>query len=221
MPDLHPNAKPGQAYKGLSVKEWDSVIEHGRLVKRPAGTTIAREGEADRSVIAIKAGQLDVVLHSKTGASMTVGSRWPGQLVGEMAALDGEPRSASIVAMTDVELVMMSKDGFLAVLEKNPAMAIDLLIQASLRLRDITKRHAGRSNSLSTRIATRLTQFAEGSGTNKLNLTQDELASWVDATRESTSKELKILRDAKIVKTARGSITVLDLERLRALANGV
>lgn len=151
---------------------------------------------------------------------MTVGSRGPGQLVGEMAALDGEPRSASIIAMTDVELVMMTKDGFLAVLEKNPSMAVDLLIQASLRLRELTKRHAGRSNSLNTRIAARLWQFAEGSGSNKLNLTQDELASWVDATRESTSKELKILREAGILKTARGSITVLKLEALKELATG-
>lgn len=193
-------------------------MAHGRLVKRPAGTTVVREGEADRSVVAIKTGQLDVILHSPTGSSMTVGSRGPGQLVGEMAALDGEPRSASIIAATDVELILMSKDGFREVLEQNPAMAIDLLTEASLRLRALVKRHAGRSNSLNVRIATRLVQFAQGSGSNKLNLTQDELASWVDATRESTSKELKVLRDAGIVRTARGSITVLDLDRLTELA---
>lgn len=194
------------------------MIEHGRYVKRPAGSTIAREGEADRSVIAIKSGQLDVILHAPSGAEMTVGTRGPGQLVGEMAALDGEPRSASIRAATDAELIMMTKDAFLIVLEKNPAMAIDLLIQASLRLRDLTKRHAGRSNSLSSRVATRLVQFTEGTGSYKLALTQDELASWVDATRESTSKELKTLREAGVVRTARGSITVLDVEALRKLA---
>jgi CRP-like cAMP-binding protein len=111
----------------------------------------------------------------------------------------------------------MTRDGFLTVLEKNPPMAIDLLIQASLRLRDATRRHAGRSNSLSSRIATRLVQFTEGTGSHKLIITQDELASWVDATRESTSKELKVLREAGIVRTGRGSITVLDVDRLRQL----
>lgn len=210
--------KSTESVNGLSDSEWQSVIEYGRYVKRPAGSTIAREGEADRSVIAIKSGQLDVILHAPSGAEMTVGTRGPGQLVGEMAALDGEPRSASIRAATDAELIMMTKDGFLIVLEKNPAMAIDLLIQASLRLRDLTKRHAGRSNSLSSRVATRLVQFTEGTGTNKLALTQDELASWVDATRESTSKELKALREAGVVRTARGSITVLDIDALRKLA---
>ncbi len=210
--------KSTESVNGLSEAEWASVIEHGRYVKRPAGSTIAREGEADRSVIAIKSGELDVILHAPSGAEMTVGTRGPGQLVGEMAALDGEPRSASIRAATDAELIMMTKDGFLIVLQKNPSMAIDLLIQASLRLRDATKRHAGRSNSLSSRVATRLVQFTEGTGSYKLTLTQDELASWVDATRESTSKELKILREAGLVRTARGSITVLDVESLRKLA---
>jgi CRP/FNR family cyclic AMP-dependent transcriptional regulator len=216
--DSQPNLNLRGAFKGLSAVEWESVVKHGRLVRRPAGTTVVREGEADRSVFAIKTGQVDVILHSPTGGSMTVGSRGPGQLVGEMAALDGEPRSASVIAATNVELILMSKDGFLEVLEKNPAMAIDLLTQASLRLRSLIKRHARRSNSLNMRIATRLLQFTEDSGSNKLNLTQDELASWVDATRESTSKELKILRDAGILRTARGSITVLDIDRLTELA---
>ncbi len=210
--------KSTESVNGLSDTEWASVIEQGRYIRRPAGSTIAREGESDRSVIAIKSGQLDVILHSPSGAEMTVGARGPGQLVGEMAALDGEPRSASIRAATDAELIMMTKDGFLIVLEKHPSMAIDLLIQASLRLRDAAKRHAGRSNSLSSRVATRLVQFTEGTGSHKLFLTQDELASWVDATRESTSKELKILREAGLVRTARGSITVLDIESLRKLA---
>lgn len=206
--------KNGDATAGLSQAEWSSVIGHGRRVKRPAGTTIAREGETDRSVMAIESGQLDVVLNSSSGASMTVGSRGPGQLVGEMAALDGEPRSASIIAATDVELIIMTKDGFLTVLGDNPSLAIDLLVEASLRLRDLTKRHAGRSNSLSTRLAACLVDFTRESGSNKLNMTQHELASWVDATRESTSKELKVLRDAGIIRTARGSVSVVDLERL-------
>ena len=218
MVGIHPNARIRSPDSGLNEAEWASVLKHGRYVKRPAGTTIAREGEADRSVIAIQSGLLDIILHSPAGSSMTVGTHGPGQLVGEMAALDGEPRSASIIAATDVELIIVSKDSFLIVLESNPSLAVDLLIEASLRLRDLTKRHAGRSNSLSTRLATRLVEFADGSGSNRLELTQDELASWVDATRESTSKELKILRDAGIIKTARGVITVLKLEELRKSA---
>ena len=199
---------------GLTETEWQAVNELGRTVKRPAGTTLANQGGTDKTVFAIREGVVDIIVHQPNGSSITVGKRGPGQLVGEMAALDGEPRSASMLAVSEVVVVVLSQDGFYEVLHRNPKMTIDLLMQVSQRLRAQTTRHAERSNSLKQRVAAQLVTFAQRADSDRLSLTQYELASWVDATREATAKELRVLREIGAIETGRGFISILDRDQL-------
>jgi CRP/FNR family transcriptional regulator, cyclic AMP receptor protein len=152
-----------------------------------------------------------------------LGLRGPGDVVGELSALDGEPRSATAVAVDDVEAVVAPARLMSTMLERDPGLAGELLRVLAKRLRE-SDRQRLEFAMLDTlgRVARRLLELAERFGEPgddgvrvELPLSQEQLASWCGCSREATVKALRTLREVAGVTTGRRTFTLRDPELLR------
>jgi CRP-like cAMP-binding protein len=152
-------------------------------------------------------------------------TRRAGDIVGEMAAIDGEPRSAQVSALTPLHVRIVAAPEFNAFLDANPRVLRVLLVMCNARLRDADhKRAEHRGLDVPRRIARRLLELSETDGLATRDgivlelLTQQELAEWVGASREAVAKAFRLLRERGAVETRRLGITILQPELLRRLA---
>jgi CRP/FNR family cyclic AMP-dependent transcriptional regulator len=193
------------------VTPSELLVSRGTRTTLRSGTTLFREGDRAAVVCGVVRGCVRIEVSTSTGGRLVLGMKEAGDLVGELGALDGRPRSATAVALHDVELVQMSIDNFLMALEEQPGLAVELLRRISRDLRDSIDRTTARASADTTqRLAMPLFDLAERFGeTNStgveidLALTQDDVAGWIGATREATARSLRTLRESNCVVTAR------------------
>lgn len=200
----------------LTDDEWVTIRRLGRLVRHGGGQRLSSEGEADQRVFAIQSGEVRILVNALSGAERVVGVRKAGELIGEMAALDGSLRSASMETRGPAEVYVLTGSAFHEFLKTHSEASFDLLMVLARRLRDLVEQHAVRSEELPSRVAWRLTLLAQDAGVTRLTLTQQELADWIGATREATARVLKEFRDADLVSTGRGWIELHDIRGLAA-----
>ncbi len=202
------------------------IVEIGTPLSRPAGAVIFNEGDLSASVYAIVAGRVRIQVATPTGGRLVIALKGPGEIFGEYGALDGAPRSATASCIEPVAIAQLGTDGFLELLEREPSLALPLLRSLSGQLRQAVRRTTIRNSAdTATRVAQRLVELADRFGEYNddgididLTITQDELAGWIGATRESTARCLAQLRDSGLVATGRRRITVGDVEALRRVA---
>jgi CRP-like cAMP-binding protein len=118
-------------FSALNKKELGLISKASDVVTTKAGTEIVTEGSLGHEFYLILTGEATV--RRKGRKIATLG---PGSYFGEMALLDRGPRSATVVAETEVELVVISQREFMAVLDQVPAVAHKLLVSMAARLRD-------------------------------------------------------------------------------------
>jgi len=209
-----------------SREDVDALAALGRPKRYRRGAVLFNEGEEAAHVIVVRAGRVKVSSYTEDGKEIVLAVREPGELLGELSAIDGQTRSASATAMEPVEAIMVSTAEFRAFLEERPRVAFALLEMTSAKLRDADrKRIEFGAYDTTGRVARRLVEMAERFGETAgdgvritLPLSQQELAGWTGASREAVSKSLHQLRARGFISTARRGITVLDLDRLRRRA---
>jgi CRP/FNR family transcriptional regulator, cyclic AMP receptor protein len=207
----------------------DLVITIGRQQTVVAGSAVFREGTLGSSVYAVVSGRLKLEVTTPGGREVVLGVVGPGQVFGELSALDGLPRSASVIALERSVVSMVTREELLASLVSSPGLALELLRSLSERMRGATINLSERADTpTAVRAARRLHVLAttgmkeQNSSTDGFDLaiTQSDLAAWIGATREATARALASLRRDGVVRTGRGNITVLDVTRLAEVAQG-
>ena len=185
------------------------------------GAVLFRQGDEGTALYIILRGRIRIGIRTKLGDEITLAILNDGEFLGEMALLDGMPRSADATALDETQLYVLSRNDFLSFLSKNARAVQTVLHALSMRLRNTDDLLAEICfSSLSSRLARRLAELAAPakpaeSGVQSVRLTQRELASMLGATRESVNKELKVLRDGGILSTSRNLITIRDPQGLR------
>ena len=199
----------------------------GTSRRAPRGQAVLAQGQVADRVLVLREGRVKVVASTPTGGEAVLSFRRPGALLGEQALIDGAPRAATVVAVEPVEFLAVAATAFRAYLERRPRVALAMLAMVSVRLRDSDRRLAQFSGADTLgRVSARLVELcdehgaSDGNGgmTITLPFTQDELASWSGASLEATAKALRALRRLGWIATARRTITVHDLEAMRARA---
>lgn len=193
------------------------------------GDALFRVGDRGGFVVLITEGRAKVVVPSEEGTEVVLGIRGPGDVVGEMAALDHDdaPRMASIVALEPLRCRVVPVDEFAAFLDTHPRAALALLRTVADRMRDAESRRVELGTaSTSRRLARLLTELSDtygrvtGDGIRlDLPLSQQELAGLVGASRESVARAFKTLRTHGLVSTGTRSVVVHDLRSLRVYAS--
>lgn len=164
-------------------------------------------------------GRLKVSTIASTGKELLLAVRDPGDLLGELSAIDRRPRSATVTALQPTEVSVIPAELFVEYLAETPAAALGVLRMITGRLRDADhKRIEFGAHDATVRVSRRLLEMADRFGPRGLRLTQEELAGWVGASREAVARSLRLLRNAGVVTTGRQVIDVLDVLALRDFA---
>jgi CRP-like cAMP-binding protein len=199
-----------------------------RAVRRgfARGQALCHQGQIADRVLILTRGRVKVTRSTADGREVVLAFRGPGELVGELAALDGAPRSATIVALEAVEVMALTTEGFLAWLSAHPSAVEGVLRVISQRLRDADEKRMmfAAFDSLG-RVAVCLLELCERFGERSgecvdvtLPLSQEELAGWAGTSLESVARSLQAMRSLGWIETARRKIRVLDMAALRRAA---
>ncbi len=207
----------------LSREDADDLL--GRLRRRTvkAGTEITRAGSAADEPMIVLSGRVRVVAYGSDRREVVLALRGPGQLIGEMSGLGAGRRTASVFALDEVEAGTLSASEFVEYLGEHPQAAIVVIRMVVRRLAEATQDVIDLATQDSVgRLAKLLVELSAehgkptADGTEiELPLTQDELAHWTGATRETVSRALRLMRQLGWVSTHRKTITVLDPAALR------
>jgi CRP-like cAMP-binding protein len=186
------------------------------------GEIIFQQGSIGSTLYIIVKGQVRIYTVSETGQELSVMIFREQDFFGELALLDGQPRSASAEAMCVTTTLTLQRSVFLHTLHACPPIAVSVLEALSTRLRhsNVYAEHLS-SHSAPQRVIRQLLDLALRYGKNDagvtridLRLTQDDLASLSGTTRETVNRVLSGLRDRGLIRVERARISVLNLAQL-------
>jgi CRP-like cAMP-binding protein len=212
---------PFVAALGVSEREALAAASKRRRFKRDEA--IFDKDDAGESLFIIDEGSVRIYLPSPQGADLTLAMLGPGDFFGDMALLDGRPRSASAAALRETETVALDRADFTAVIRSRPEAAMAVLAAVAGRLRE-TNEMAGDLAFLDVggRLAKKLLELAAAHGVQRpggilldLRLTQEELANMVGVTRESVNRNLALLRREGVIGGQGRRFVIRDAEALR------
>jgi CRP/FNR family transcriptional regulator, cyclic AMP receptor protein len=212
--------------EGLPAHDAEALRALGAERRYRAGVVLFHYGDEPGSLLALLEGRVKYCLPGPHGKELIFGFAGPGELVGEVAAIDGAPRSASVEAVDTVRALVVPRSAFERFLETHPAATLSLLrsLARRLRLAD-AQRLEFAAYDVVGRVARRLVELCEHHGESvdgglviTLPLSQDELAAWTASSREAVAKALQLLRRLGWVETHRRRILVRDLAALREYA---
>lgn len=185
--------------QGLDTDLTLGLSKLARPMKVGAGTTLFETGDPGNGCYAVLEGSLKVSILSVEGDEQLLAVLGPGDLVGELALLDGRPRSATVSALKDAQLAFIEKAGFERFADENPAVYRHMLSIVGKRLRHANDVLAARSFlPLPGRVAQTLLQLAETFGKPlddgrvliHYKLSQADIANMAGAARENVSRVL-------------------------------
>ncbi len=125
-------------FEGLTHKQLRKVADLADVARFMAGATLVKQGEIGDSFYVVLTGQAKVVANKRT-----LNRLLPGDHFGEISLLDGGPRSASVLAETEMTLVIITQKDFLAMLGKDPEITVGLLEGMARTVRRLDRSLAG------------------------------------------------------------------------------
>ncbi len=194
------------------------------LVRRrySSGQVIFHMGDEGGNLYIIQKGRVKVTIPSSSGEEVILAILSAGEILGELSLIDGKPRSATVQAMDEAEILCLYWEDFLDLLKGRFDVVQRMLEVLAQRLRD-TDLSLAESHFLdiTSRLAKKILDLGRAFGVKEkevlrigVKVTQKDLASMVGATRESINKQFKVLREQGVVGLKDGYIEILDPVRL-------
>ncbi len=217
-------------FADLTRRELDGVLSLAVRKKLRARQVVLRKGDPAMQIYVIVAGRLKAITTGGDGRQAALSIMGPGEVFGEVAVLDRQPRSATITALESCELLIIQRNDFFRYLRKSPQVAIKLLEVLAGRLRRLSVRVEDSTFlDLPGRLAKQLLRLADRYGKRNtaggvrisLKLSQQELGDLVGVTRESVNKQLRTWVAEGLVEQEKGGyLTLVDPAALEKLGEG-
>jgi CRP/FNR family cyclic AMP-dependent transcriptional regulator len=217
-------------FADLAEKDIITLVDDLRLKEYTKDDIIFRQGDESREVYFVLKGKVRIYKISPSGNETSIAIFSINDVIGELAALDQEPRSATAKAVTNVSLLTMSQERFLYTMQSIPRFALGLSRMLSHKLRwtaayaeSIAQFDA--AGRLLHIILIHNSQYGEVLEPGKryvvdIGLNQSDLASMVGARREWINRILSEWRRRGLLEFDNGVITILDLPRVQAERDG-
>ena len=188
------------------------------------GTTILSKDDPGSSLFAIRKGEVKITVPSVGGHDAVLNLLTDGDIFGEIALLDGRPRTADAVAITDCEMFVIERRDFMPLVQEEPQIALKLIETLCARLRQTTQQAESLMFlHLPGRLAKTLLRlsFVDGiTAERKIAITQKELGNFIGVSRESTNRQLRLWEENKWVRLERAGIIILSVKTLERIAEG-
>jgi CRP-like cAMP-binding protein len=207
----------------------EAVAEFERLGARrrfPSGSTLFIEGDPAHEVLVLLAGALKVSVGSAEGREVLLDVFEPGVFVGELSVIDGGLRSATVTALSPVEVLTIAADAFNEFLDRHPQVLRLLMVEVIGRLRTRVRHQLefGAGDALG-RVCARLAELADRYGEPEARMilirspvSQADLAGWTGLSREAVVKALRALRQLGWVDNRGRAILIRDPDSVRQRA---
>jgi CRP/FNR family cyclic AMP-dependent transcriptional regulator len=210
-------------FSGLDQESLRELTEAARRRLFHAGEIVFHRDDTGQVLYVIRAGKVKIFVTGPEGQDMVLAILGPGDYFGELALLDGLPRSASAVAIEVADTLALQRTDFIRAVERHPRIAIQVMNVLSRRLRQTDAMIEDLLFlDVHGRVAKKLLELAELHGVRtpeglriELRLTQGELAAMVGASRESVNKVIGYFTDKRFISTDKYKITVMRLAELR------
>jgi CRP/FNR family cyclic AMP-dependent transcriptional regulator len=215
---------PESLLAALSTSDRDTILALGHIRQYLAGEVFFNQGDPSTFVIIIIDGYVKITAVSEAGTESLLAIRTAGDLVGELSAFDGRPRSATARAADGALARVIMKPELDRLLKENFAIAHAFNQAVGAKLREATRRQVDFRRGTRSRLAQVLVDLYHGSagsrrdGKMPILVTQSELAGLIGASEPAVHKALRALRDAEIIGTGYGRLTIADISRLRRIA---
>ena len=212
-------------FSSLNPDELDQLLAATTVKRIKAKDTLFRKGDPGNQLYGILDGCLKVTTTGTDGKDVVFNLMGPGEVLGEIALLDSEQRSATVVAVEDTELLTLDRRELIPFLEAHPRATIGLAGVLAARVRRLSERAEDRQTMpLPGRIAKRLLSLADQHGKHpivggpvEVRLPQQDLADLVGTTRESVNKQLRAWVAEGFVELGRGRVVLKRPEALEAV----
>ena len=216
-------------FAGLDGDGLANLARGMRVRRFRRAETVFHVGDPGDALFIVMAGSIKITLPADTGDEAILATLRPGDFFGELALLDGAPRSATAVAIEPTETYILARDRFRELIATEPVMREALLATLAAEVRRLTH-HVEELHFLDItgRLASRLARLATEPGAARLAdgairlagpLTQGDLAAMIGCTRQSVNKLLGLFTDDGMIRLERDRIVILDLEGLHRTAH--
>lgn len=206
--------KEGTLFNNLSTEELNQLSQICRERKFDRGQVVFYEGDLGGSLYVIVTGIVKIVMIAEDGREHILGLLHHGDFFGEVSLIDGEPRSATAVALENVSVVMISREDFVRLLRDNPDMSLKIMVTLCQRLRK-TDKHVESLAFLSApgRVAQALLNLAEthcpGQEKDMIiphKITRQEFASIAGTSRETLTRVLMDFQEEGLITLEKNMI---------------
>lgn len=208
-------------FTGLDSRIVERLVPHALTRKVKRGTLLFRKGDAGSNLYAVCAGAVRVSAPSDQGKDAIFNLIVPGEIFGEVAFLDGGPRTADAVMIESGELMAVERRDFLPLLKDYPELALRLLEVLCGRLRRTSQQVEDIVFlGLEPRLAKALLHLYDHSSfkaSQKFKVTQRDISQLIGTSRESVNKQLRSWERRKWLKLKRGGLVILAPDVLRRL----
>ena len=214
--------------EGLAPEKLDALARQCAWRNYDAGRRIISRNAADRDVYFLVAGRVRITTYSQAGRQVTFRDFAAGETFGEVAALDGEPRSADVIALEATLLASLAPAQFARLLAEEPVLGSRVLKRLARLVRALSERVIDLSTlGVQNRIHAEILRLAREAGVQKNRARLEpgprhaDLASQVSTYREQVTRELSALTKSGILEKDGSALVVRDVARLEKMVEEV
>ncbi|MEV4057147.1 Crp/Fnr family transcriptional regulator [Amycolatopsis sp. NPDC049688] len=221
----HDDTADGALLAYLADADREYLLARGTRRRFRANDVVLMEGDPSDHVHVLVAGWVRVSTIVEDGREVLFGLRGPGEVLGDLAAVTGRPRSASVRAIEPCTVFQLTGAEFVDVLHARPSIAIATIKTVAARLRSAeSARIDSAAFDVSRRVAVVLVRLAAERGRTVPEgvvidaLSQEDIAAQIGAARRTVARALRVLRERGIVETGRRRFLIREPRVLRAFA---
>jgi CRP/FNR family transcriptional regulator, cyclic AMP receptor protein len=205
-------------FSGLSDADLEAVADVSVPRRYEASEIVFREGDEGDTCYVVRSGVARAIREHPDGRSITLSHFTAGDIFGELAMFDDQPRSATVDVIEETEVIAIPGRDVQRLMSEHPEIAVKLIGALAHRLRATNERLARQSfQTVQSRVAAVLAQMVAaardgnaGDGDVLVSLTQADLAKLAGSSRESASRFLAALERAGVITQGRGKLTIHD-----------
>jgi CRP/FNR family transcriptional regulator, cyclic AMP receptor protein len=212
-------------FRGLKPSTLEQVADLASRRTYKSSAVVFLRGDPGDSLYGVVTGRVRISASAPGGKEVFLNIMEPGDAFGEIALLDGQPRTAAATTLSPTELIVIQRDNFLALLQREPKLAVHLIELLCRRVRWTSEQMEDSSLlPAPARLAKRLLSLASAHGREtavgpELKLSQEELAQFLGLSRQIVNKHLQTWKHKEWITLARGRVVIRNARALRSLTH--
>ena len=211
-------------FRGLEKAAIERVAALATRRLYEQGAVVFMRGDPGDSLCGVVSGRVRISASRPGGKEVFLNIMGPGDAFGEIALLDGQPRTATATTLARTELIIIRRDRFSGLLASEPQLALHLIQLLCARVRWTAQQMEDSALlGVPARIAKRILSLArldggEAANGTKLTISQEELAQFLSLSRQIVNQHLQAWKQEGWIVSGRGSVTLADVRSLEKVA---